>query len=591
MSKREDRGGDVAALAVALALAIPLAIVSLTTAIAGVLADGRPLGLGLAGALGVLVRLPGKLANPALAWPIATRRTLPGAFALQGELVVSTLLVVGTVALLIGLLSRHMHRRDRDRAARWASRGELAELHTTGPTRGRIALGEHNGKLIAAERRVSVLGVGPAQSGKSTGLIVPAILEWDGPALSTSIKADVVHDTHTARAKVGEVFIFDPTGCTGLQHTPWSPIAAAHTWEGARRTAANLLGVADQGASRNTDDSFWKPAGARYLAPLLLAAAHGGRTMREVLRWVAAIDEDEPSELLQSCANAGAQAGLEALRSVWAADHRLRSSLMQTIATGLDAWQEPAIAAATVGESQISAERLLAGSNTLYLIAPAHEQRRLRGLFTALVADITAGAFERSAHTGRPIDPPLLLALDEAANIAPLPNLDEIASTGPGQGVQLLTILQNISQASDRWGRDRAETIIANHRARLFTSGIGDRATLDYLRQTLGEEEINRISTHRNTALATGSRTYSSEFRSLAAPHRVRQADTNTALLIYGRLQPAWVNLRPWYANRQLRGLVTAAATATANPERTVSAARRAFTRATSPARKRATIR
>ena len=96
-------------------------------------------------------------------------------------------------------------------------------------------------------------------------------------------------------------------------------------------------------------------------------------------------------------------------------------------------------------------------------------------------ADIAAGAFERSAQTGRPIDPPLLLALDEAANIAPLPNLDEIASSGPGQGVQLLTILQNLSQATDRWGKDRAETIIANHRARLFCSGIGDRATLDYV--------------------------------------------------------------------------------------------------------------
>jgi type IV secretion system protein VirD4 len=123
--------------------------------------------------------------------------------------------------------------------------------------------------------------------------------------------------------------------------------------------------------------------------------------------------------------------------------------------------------------------------------------------------------------------------------------------------VQLLTILQNISQASDRWGKDRAETIIANHRARLFCSGIGDRATLDYLRQTLGDEEIDRISTHRQSPLATGSRTYSSEFRAIAAPHRVRQADTNTALLIYGRLQPAWVNLRPWYANRELRQLVS----------------------------------
>jgi type IV secretion system protein VirD4 len=436
------------------------------------------------------------------------------------------------------------------------------------------------GKLIVAERRVSVLGVGPAQSGKSTGLIVPAILEWAGPgALDVDQSRRRPRHPQPRARTVGEVFIFDPTGCTGLQHTPWSPIAAAHTWEGARRTAANLLGVADQGAGRSADDSFWKPAGARYLAPLLLAAAHGGA--RDGRR-PALGRHQRRRRARPSCSNAcpvrRCQAGrLEALRSVWKADTGFRSSLMQTIATGLDAWHEPAIAAATVGESQISAQRLLAGTNTLYLIAPAHEQRRLRGLFTALVADITAGAFERSAQTGRPIDPPLLLALDEAANIAPLPNLDEIASTGPGQGVQLLTILQNISQASDRWGKDRAETIIANHRARLFCSGIGDRATLDYLRQTLGDEEIDRISTHRQSPLATGSRTYSSEFRAIAAPHRVRQADTNTALLIYGRLQPAWVNLRPWYANRELRQLVSAAAP-NSRDARAAGAARRALT-------------
>jgi hypothetical protein len=43
-------------------------------------------------------------------------------------------------------------------------------------------------------------------------------------------------------------------------------------------------------------------------------------------------------------------------------------------------------------------------------------------LFAALVADISAGAFARSAQNGKPIDPALLLALDEAANIAPLPS-------------------------------------------------------------------------------------------------------------------------------------------------------------------------
>jgi type IV secretion system protein VirD4 len=587
VSGREHRSGDaIAALVVGLVLAIPVAIVCASTAIAGLLARGQPIALDPGDALRVLVRLPTTLVHPALAWPARLRRELPGALALQLELAVTTLVVLAVAGVLLAVVAR-VQRNDRGRAARWADRDELAQLHAPRAQAGRITLGEHRGKLIVAEPRVSVLGIGPAQSGKSTGLIVPALLEWDGPVLSTSVKADVVHDTHTARARVGEVFIFDPTACTGLEHSPWSPIAAAASWEGARRTAAHLLGVADPGAARNADESFWKPAGARFLAPLLLAAAAGRLTMADVLRWIATVEEDEPTELLKSHSSPGAQAGLEALRSVWKADPRFRSNLTQTIATGLDAWQEPAIAAATLGDSEISAQRLFSGRNTLYLVAPAQEQRRVRGLFTALLADITAAAFARSALTGRPIDPPLLLALDEAANIAPLPNLDEIASTGPGQGVQLLTILQNISQAYDRWGKDRAETIIANHRARLFCSGIGDQATLDHLRQTLGDEEIDRVATHRQRPLATGSRTYSSEFRALAAPHRIRQADANTALLVYGRLQPAWVNLRPWYQDRQLRQQVSGDPPAPGD-DRPRRGARRRILAATRAARRQA---
>ena len=472
----------------------------------------------------------------------------------------TVLYLLGVIALLAGLVvliawASRRGSQGRARAARFATRGELAELAVRHPEPGRVILGVHHGAMIAAAPRASVMVVGPSESGKTTGLVVPALLEWDGPVLSTSIKSDVVKDTHAARAGKGEVHIFDPTGCTGLPHTPWSPVLAARTWEGARRTAARLLGVGERGAARSADDSFWRPAGSRFLAPLLLAAAHGDLTMREILSWIALVNEDEPSELLESCPAPGAKPALEALRSVWEADMRFRSSLIQTVATALDPWQEPAIAAATMGDSQITADWLLDGSNTLYLISPADDQTRLSGLFTALVADITAGAFARSAQSGKPISPALLLALDEVANIAPLPNLDEIASTGPGQGVVLLTILQNISQAADRWGRDRAETILANHRARLFCSGIGDRATLDYLRHTLGEEEIKRYSTHRKGTLQPGSKTTSGDFRALATPHRVRQADPDGALLIYGRLAPAFLRLRLWYSHPCLRAI------------------------------------
>lgn len=485
---------------------------------------------------------------------MSTQTTLPGPPPTVLYLLGAIALFAGATVLFSYLRTRP--KRNRARAASFASRRELKDLHIRNTMAGRVTLGIHHGRLAAAEPRASVVTIGPSQSGKTTGLVVPALLEWAGPVVSTSIKSDVVHDTHAARARRGEVKVFDPTGATALPHTSWSPIGASRTWEAARRTAARLLSIGESSIARSADEAFWRPAGARYLAPLLLAAAHGDLTMRDVLAWIATIEEKEPTELLDSCSDRGASPALDSLRSVWEADPRFRSSLLQTVATALDPWQEPSIAVATIGDSQITPDWLLDAHNTLYLISPADDQRRLRGLFCALVADIVAGAFARSTQTGKPIDPPLLLALDEAANIAPLPNLDEIASTGPGQGVQLLTVLQNLSQAADRWGKDRAETILANHRARVFCSGIADRTTLDYLRGTLGEQEITRRSTNRHGLLSTGSRTTSKEFRALATPDRVRQTDPDTALLIYGRLPPAWLALRPWYRHRELTALV-----------------------------------
>ena len=46
--------------------------------------------------------------------------------------------------------------------------------------------------------------------------MVPTILEWDGPVLATSIKADLVQDTLAARSRHGEAKLLDPTSSTGL---------------------------------------------------------------------------------------------------------------------------------------------------------------------------------------------------------------------------------------------------------------------------------------------------------------------------------------------------------------------------------------
>ena len=531
-------------------------IVWLAGNLASLLNGSGTLGVGATEAAGVLKNLPGNLEDPARAWPAAVRGDLPGQATMLVALIVAIAIVLAVVMGVLWLLLRLQRTRDPEDGAQWATLRDLHDLHVKQAERGRLVLGRHGRQLLAAEPRASVMVVAPAQSGKTTGMAVPAILEWDGPVLATSVKGDLAHDTIAARCRIGDTRVFDPTGSTGLPTASWSPVAASATWEGARRTAARLLELG-QNDGHSSDERFWRPAAARYLAPLLFAASHAHLTMDDVLRWITTTNEEDPRQLLEQMDSegvGGATTALEALQQVWEADPRTRSSMLVTAATALDAWQEPSVAAATGGPGAIDARWLLSANNTLYLSAPADDQKRLRGLFTAIVAEVVAEAFAQSTRLGRPIDPPLLLCLDEAANVAPLPNLDELASTGPGQGVQLLSVFQNISQIHDRWGKDRAETIVANHRGRLFGAGIGDRATLDYIGAILGDAAIDKVSAHRDRLqlVDIGSRTYAHEYRRLAAPNKVREAQSATALLVYGRLKPSWVRLRPWYEDRAL---------------------------------------
>jgi type IV secretion system protein VirD4 len=554
---RQHGGGIEVLLIAAIALlASGTAIVWLAGNLASLLRGSGTLGGGPTDAASVLKNLPGNMDDLARAWPATVRGDLPGQATIIVSLVVAIMVVLAIVMGVIWLLLRLQRTRKPEEGAEWATAQDLRELHVKQAERGRLVLGRHGRQLLAAEPRASVMIVAPSQSNKTTGFAIPAILEWDGPVLATSVKGDLAHDTIAARSRVGDTRVFDPTGSTGLPTASWSPVAASANWEGARRTAARLLELG-QNDGHSSDERFWRPAAARYLAPLLFAASRARLTMGDVLRWIATTNDEDPRELLEQMDTdgvAGATTALEALQQVWEADPRTRSSMLVTAATALDAWQEPSVAAATGGPGAIDARWLLSGNNTLYLSAPADDQKRLRGLFTAIVAEVVAEAFAQSTRAGKPIDPPLLLCLDEAANVAPLPNLDELASTGPGQGVQLLSVFQNISQIHDRWGKDRAETIVANHRGRLFGSGIGDRATLEYIGAILGDAAIDKISAHRDRLqlVDLGSRTYAHEYRRLAGPNKVREAQTATALLVYGRLKPSWVRLRPWYEDRDL---------------------------------------
>jgi type IV secretion system protein VirD4 len=457
-------------------------------------------------------------------------------------------LLVAAVGAPIGLAAQQHRHRGRH-GAHWAGARHIRRLRVGAHwKRGRLVVGRVGRSLVAVEARHSLLVFGPTQSGKTTGLAIPALLEWPGPIVATSTKTDLVDDTIGWRSRVGPVQIFDPAHSTSLRGSGWSPLATADTWRGACRAGWDLAmaGKAAVGGSMSLAD-FWFSSAAKSLAPYLLAAAHEGRSIADVARW---IDAEERTDVLAIVRRLNGDAAL-AHQATFRREERARSSLFQVMQQILAAYLDPVVAA-SADSAEIDAADLVNGSvSTLYLTSPYLDQARLRPLFSTVVRQVITAAYEHAAATGRPLDPPLLLVLDEAANIAPVDDLATVASTSAAIGVQLVTVFQDLAQVRSRYG-DTTGTVINNHRATLFLPGIKDLETLDLTSRLIGEQEVDRESVTQGTD-GRRSSTTATQWRRLLPGEAARTLPAGHGVLVYDNLPPIHLRLRPWFRNRPLR--------------------------------------
>ena len=140
-------------------------------------------------------------------------------------------------------------------------------------------------------------------------------------------------------------------------------------------------------------------------------------------------------------------------------------------------WTDPSLAASAEG-CEITLDWLCSGSNTLYLCAPLGDGSRVGVAFAALLHDLIAQAFEKYNSAGKPIDPRLLVVLDEASNTS-LPKPPQWAATITGTAIQLVTVWQSKAQLDQADGKD-ADSVLTNHRTKLiFPSGLSDLSTIE----------------------------------------------------------------------------------------------------------------
>ncbi|GAA4968827.1 type IV secretory system conjugative DNA transfer family protein [Kineococcus glutinatus] len=435
--------------------------------------------------------------------------------------------------------------------------GEVAP-EDTGLALGR--LGARGPELRASWEDV-LLAVMAPRAGKTTSLAVPAVLAAPGAVVATSNKADLWAATATLRAvDTGEpVWVFDPQAITGAPRTWWwDPLRGLSTVEEASRLAGHFI---QEVRDDRTGKDFWTSAAHDLLAGLLLAAACSGRDLRDVYEWLNDPVIPTPAALL---AEAGFTASAASLRGRQNGAPETRDGVYETARTAAQCLRDDVILAWVTPPGADLAEFDAAGfattRQTLYLLS-----KDGAGAAAPLVAALTDRVMREGVRAaerrGGRLDPPMVIVLDEAANVCRIADLPDLYSHLGSRGVVPLTVLQSYRQGARVWGEAGMDTLWSAATVKLLGAGLDDAKLAEDVSRLVGEHDV----TVRSYSDGERRRSTSTSLRRqrILPPEDLRALPRGTALLLATGTRAALLQLQPYYHGPRRDEIAAAVSAAT----------------------------
>ena len=403
--------------------------------------------------------------------------------------------------------------------------------------------------LLAGWEDVLLAFMAP-RGGKTTTYVVPPTLSAPGPVVLTSNKSDAWAATATLRGQeTGQrVWTFDPQR---IAHAPqswwWDPLAGLDSVEEAERLAGHFVLTVEDERSKD----IWGPAAGELLAALLLAARACGGTMLDVYDWLGDEATPVPVEALRT---AGLRAVAASLTGTQGSPPEARGSVYFTARVAAKCLRNPEI---TAWVTPPPAHRPLAefdpvafptSRQTLYLLS-----KDGGGSAAPLVAALTdrvmrAGVVAAERRGGR-LDPPMLVLLDEAANICRIADLPQLYSHLGSRGIIPETILQSYAQGVGVWGENGMKALWSAATVKIVGAGIDDASFAEDLSRLVGDHDVAVAGS--STTGGTTSRSTSLRQQRILPAALIRALPKGQALIWLTGAKVAMVKTLPWYAGPQ----------------------------------------
>ena len=418
-----------------------------------------------------------------------------------------------------------------------------------------LALGrlEPGGPMLRCSWEDVVLEIMAPRAGKTTTQAVPMVLSAPGACIATSNKADLLASTWALRATRGTCWVFDPQG---IAHTPqrftFNPLAQVHTIAQAGRLAMHFVQEV-RDASRGGGD-FWTKAADDLLTGLLLAAALDARDLTDVYRWLNDSAARLPVQLLRAHGHPAAAASLEGRQS---GAVETREGIYETARTAAQALRDPAIMAWVTpqpGLPELDPRVIPTSSDTVYAMSKDGGGSAAPLVASLVDALFIAGQATAEAAAGR-LDPPMVVVLDEAANVAKIADLPLLYSHLGSRGIVPVTILQSYRQGVAVWGDTGMDTLWGAATIKMIGAGIDDPKLAEDISKLVGEHDVTvRSASHgRDT-----SQQLSLRRQRILPPEAIRALPRGQALLMATGVKAGLLALQPWYAGPQARTITTA---------------------------------
>lgn len=320
------------------------------------------------------------------------------------------------------------------------------------------------GQVLMSGTEDNVLNLWAPREGKTTSKAIPEIWNAPGLVVATSCKRDLIDETIRVREQFGDVWVFDPqdlapgvTSGDGFFFDPLDFVRAARRWDGSALRLAEIFEGATTARSAVSGDSgeneFFYQQARDLLMCLFLAAALGRVSITQVYTWVSSPGAREPLDLLRDSAY---QAQYEDLNAKYSLTSRTRDGVFSAAKncisclglTEVREWLTP-----QGNRRRLDVENLAHDDRaTLYMLTE-EDNPVARPISTVLAILVSEALKRRASQFDRDRLPvPVMMVLDEIANVVRWPNLPEALSTYGSRGILFDIFLQTYAQGEEMWG-------------------------------------------------------------------------------------------------------------------------------------------